>query len=609
MRNVNYIIILALLFSFTATQSKANSIPIVNASFELPLVDPNAFPALPYVDGWTEIDIDTEGSTNTGVFPNTGTNSPDHIINTDGNQLAYIGSQHGNEIDQDLNSTYRTGYAYRMTIAVCISSLFPPSQVEPVDTIEFALYYRDPNDPNETIDIVTQTIQATGLISTQLKDFSVFLPTVASNSDWTGRKIGIAIRATGAAGGFWDLDNVRLTELTPISIPVVNASFELPEVDPNAFPALPYTEGWIENDLDTEGSANTGVFANTAPNNLDHIINADGRQLAFLGSANGNSFEQDLRNSYKAGCEYLLTAGVCISNIFPPSQVEPIDSIELALYYRDANDPNRTIDIASRTVEATGLFSTLLQDFSVNLPEVPYDANWTNKTIGIAIRAAGAAGGFWDLDSVRLTELMPTSIPVENYSFELPVIDLNAFQAVPDINAWNEIDVDTEGSTNTGVFGNTDNNNLDYIINADGNQLAFLGSQQGNAIEQDLSSSFKVGCSYRLTVGVCISDFFPPSQVEPVDTIELALYYHDANDPNMIIDIASKSVEAAGLLSTQLKDFSLYLPTVLPDAEWAGKTIGIAIHATGEAGGFWDLDNIRLGESLPEQDFKLAVKE
>ncbi len=609
MRNVNYIVVLALIFSLAATQSKANPIPIENASFELPLVDPNAFPALPYIYGWTEMDVDTEGSTNTGVFPNTELNSFNHIINADGNQLAFLGSQQGNGMEQDLNSSYKIGFAYRMTVSVCVSSLFPPSQTEPVDTLELALYYRDANDPNKTITIITQTVEASGLLSTQLKDFSVYLQTVESNAVWAGKAIGIAIRATGAAGGFWDLDNVRLDELLPVSIPIINASFELPVVDPNAFPALPYAEGWIESDLDSESSANTGVFANTAANSIDHIINADGKQLAFLGSAYGNGFEQDLNNFYETGCEYRLTAGICISSLFPPSQVEPVDSIELALYYRDANDPNRIINITSKTVEAANLVSTRLQDFSVDLPAVPYDANWTNKTIGIAIRANGTAGGFWDLDNVRLTELLPTSIPVENYSFETPVIESNVFPAVPDINAWNEIDVDTEGSTNTGVFGNTDTNSTAYIVNADGNQLAFLGSQQGNAIEQDLSNIYKVGCSYRLTVSVCISDLFPPSRFEPVDTIALALYYRDANDPNIIIDIVSEPVEATGLMSTQLKDFSLYLPTVLPDANWAGKTIGIAIRATGQAGGFWDLDNVRLGESLPEQDFKLAGKE
>ena len=43
---------------------------IKNASFEEPIVDANAFQALPYVSDWIELDLDEQGSTNTGVFPN-----------------------------------------------------------------------------------------------------------------------------------------------------------------------------------------------------------------------------------------------------------------------------------------------------------------------------------------------------------------------------------------------------------------------------------------------------------------------------------------------------------------------------------------------------------
>ena len=50
MRHITFIIILALLFVLTTTQTNANPIPIENASFELPMVDPNAFPVLRWLD-------------------------------------------------------------------------------------------------------------------------------------------------------------------------------------------------------------------------------------------------------------------------------------------------------------------------------------------------------------------------------------------------------------------------------------------------------------------------------------------------------------------------------------------------------------------------------
>ncbi len=378
-----------------------------------------------------------------------------------------------------------------------------------------------------------------------------------------------------------------------VPIPVMNASFEAPAIDPNGFPAVPVAEGWLEVDLDTAASSNTGVFLNTPVGSPDSLVNADGRQLAFLGSQKGNALEQDLKTVYRVGCDYRLTVGVGVSLRFPPSAAVPADTIELVLYYVDGNQP---VDIVHQAVEPNGLSVTQLRDFSVSLPTVrPGDA-WAGKTIGVAIRAAGKAGGFWDLDNVRLTESMPESIPIENASFETPALDPNGFPAVPFADKWLELDLDTVASSNTGVFANSPAGSLDRLVNADANQLAFLGSQQGNALEQDLAAVYQIGCSYRLTVAVGVSARFPPSPIEPVDTIEIVLYYL-VDDKS--VDIVHQTVEAKGLSSTQLQDVSVYLSTVQSNDAWAGKSIGVAIRAAGAAGGFWDLDNIRLAESLP----------
>jgi len=568
---------------------KSASIPIENASFESPLVDPAGFGAVPFVESWTEIDLDTAGSANTGVFANTAAGSPDHVANADGLQLAFLGSQRGNALQQDLAATYKAGYEYRLTVGVGVSMRFPPSTKTPADSLELVLYYRN---GDESLDIASQTVKAAGLSATQLQDFSVYLPKVEANDAWAGKTIGVAIRAAGQAGGFWDLDNVRLAESLPVSIRIKNASFESPVVDPASFGAVPLVGDWTELDVDTAGSTNTGVFANTAAGSPDHVANADGLQLAFLGSQRGNALEQDLAATYKAGCEYRLTVGVGVSMRFPP-----VDSLELVLYYRNGV---KSVDIASQMVEATGLSTTLLQDFSLYLPKVEADDAWAGKTIGVAIRAAGQAGGFWDLDNVRLVESLPVSIPIENASFESPVVDPAGFGAVPFVESWTEIDLDTAGSTNTGVFANTAAGSPDHVANADALQLAFLGSQQGNGLEQDLAATFNVGSAYRLTVGVGVSMRFPPSTKAPVDNIELVLYYRNGTES---VDIASRTVEAAGLSSTQLQDFSLYVPAVGPDDAWTGWTIGVAIRAAGAPGGFWDLDNVRLAESPPTEDF------
>ena len=386
--------------SWAAMPVLSASIPIENPSFEAPVIDPNAFPAWPYIDGWMEIDVDPEGlSRNTGVFPNTEPNSFDHIVNADGDQLAFLFSEAGNALEQRLSAVYKTGCDYTLTVAVGVSSRRPPTALEPVGTIELALYY---HDVNEITDIVSETIDATGFSPTQLQDFSLYLPTVLSSDSWVDKGIGVAIRATGVPGGVWVLDNVRLVESAPVSIPIENASFEFPALDPNIL-GSPFIDGWTEIDTAPLGdSVNTGIFPNSEPNSIDHIINADGNQLAFLGSETGNAIQQDLTDTYKAGCIYRFTVAVGVSWRFPPSTIEPIDTIELVLYYRDAND---VIDIAGQTVEVTGLSSSELQDFTLELSAVQAGDAWADKEIGIAIRAAGQPGGFWDLDNVRLVEI------------------------------------------------------------------------------------------------------------------------------------------------------------------------------------------------------------
>ena len=593
LRQIICLILFVLMGSWAAKPVWSASIHIENASFESPVADPNGFPALPFVDQWTEIDIDTLSSTNTGVFGNTPVGNPDHIVNADGSQLAFLGSESGNALEQDLAAMYKAGCDYRLTVAVGVSGLFPPSSVEPVDALELVFFYRDGND---VMDIVSRTVEATGLSSTQLVDFSLHLPTVQSGDAWVGKAIGVALRAAGMPGGFWNLDDVRLIESLPISIPIENASFESPAIDPNGFPAVPFVDQWTEIDMDTLLSTNTGVFANTPDGKTDHIVNPDGNQLAFMGSQAGNALEQDLTATYKTGCDYRLTVAVGISSRFPPSTVEPVDTLELVLFYRDVNDV--VVDISRQTVDAIGLSFNQLVDFSLYLPTVQSGDAWVGKAIGVALRAAGMPGGFWDLDNVRLIESLPVSIPIENASFETPFVDPNGFPALPFVEAWTETDNDTVGSTNTGVFANTPDGKTDHIVNPDGRQLVFLGSELGNGLEQDLHADYKAGCNYRLTVAVGISSRFPPSTVEPVDTLELVLFYRDVND--VVVDISRQTVDAIGLSFNQLVDFSLYLPTVQSGDAWAGKAIGVALRAAGMPGGFWDLDQARLAESLPE---------
>jgi len=205
------VLVLAAAILLAASPARSASIPIENASFEAPVIDPCGFPVLPYAAQWRELDLDTEYSTNTGIFLNTSPGSPDRILNADGNQLAFLGSAQGNGFEQDLSTVYEVGRAYRLTVGVGVSMRLPPSVSEPIDTIELALYYLE--DSN-TVDIAHCMVAAMGP-SQLLQDFQTDLPAVQPGDVWAGRNIGVAIRATGLAGGFWVLDNVRLIELPP----------------------------------------------------------------------------------------------------------------------------------------------------------------------------------------------------------------------------------------------------------------------------------------------------------------------------------------------------------------------------------------------------------
>ncbi|MHC4772409.1 MAG: hypothetical protein ACYS8S_02285, partial [Planctomycetota bacterium] len=178
-------------------------IPVANHSFEDPNGPFDSLPALPYVTDWIELDNDLDNSANTGVFPNsTG------IANADANQLAFLGSEQGNAFLQDLIATYRVGKSYKMTVGVCVSAQYPP--LDP-NALALSFYYDDPvSDPNGYIATASQP--PLNLTSTALEDYSVYLPTVQAGDAWAGQPIGIAIRATGPLGGYWDLDNVRVVE-------------------------------------------------------------------------------------------------------------------------------------------------------------------------------------------------------------------------------------------------------------------------------------------------------------------------------------------------------------------------------------------------------------
>ena len=83
-------------------------------------------------------------------------------------------------------------------------------------TLELSLYYVDTASNRVTVASTVVTNSATLFpTNTFLTDFTVRVPTVQATNAWAGQPIGVRLLSTVAptlAGGYWDLDNVRLDE-------------------------------------------------------------------------------------------------------------------------------------------------------------------------------------------------------------------------------------------------------------------------------------------------------------------------------------------------------------------------------------------------------------
>ena len=163
----------------------------------------------------------------TGVFLNTPADSTnnDHIVNCDQSQGAYLFAMPGVAIFQDLAAAqFQAGRNYNLTVGVLGNGGGMKNGV----TLEIGFYYLDAS--SNAVKIAATTVTNTSALfpdRNHLIDFTVALPSVAPTDPWAGKNIGVQIVSTvdfALVGGYWDIDNVRVTE----SIAVPNFSFENP---------------------------------------------------------------------------------------------------------------------------------------------------------------------------------------------------------------------------------------------------------------------------------------------------------------------------------------------------------------------------------------------
>jgi autotransporter-associated beta strand protein len=207
----------------------------------------------------------------------------------------------------------------------------------------------------------------------------------------------------------------------------------------------------------------------------------------------------------------------------------------------------------------------------------------------------------------------PVSIPVPNYDFSSPYVPNASPYAVPGVSTWVQSPEPawwTGGTTawndSVGVFLNVPFEWIDNLVPSGGTsvhqQAAFMFSTPGLQLSQTLSSTFQVGASYRLTVGI-----EGGGSGMPVGTpMEIGLYYLDAGGNQVMVgtttvlnDLALTG--SAGSYISHLPDRYLAIPTVTAGDPWAGQNIGIALIQpnSGTTTGYWDINNVRLTTSFP----------
>ncbi len=196
------------------------------------------------------------------------------------------------------------------------------------------------------------------------------------------------------------------------------------------------------------------------------------------------------------------------------------------------------------------------------------------------------------------------TVNVPSGSFETPVVP-PGFPAYPVFTDWQRTaqpsGVTVPGGLTwdqlSGVFPNTAVGMPDHIANMDGNQAAYLFSFPGVGIYQDLSTTFGVGQSYNLALGVIGGG----GGMQQGSSLLLGLYYRDAgNNPVSVGSTLLTYTPAAFPTTTNFLDSQFTIPAVQAGDAWAGRGIGVQVIASaGQFDGYWDIDNLRL-QTVPE---------
>jgi hypothetical protein len=205
-----------------------------------------------------------------------------------------------------------------------------------------------------------------------------------------------------------------LNKLQATTVYIPNASFESPEttfVDPDIGTwQMPPAPWWYDESTGNLWSQLTGVFLNLAPTDPDHIDNCDGKQAAWFFAAPEVELFQDLTDTFEIGQSYHLTVGI----IGGGGNMKDDVPIEIRLYYRDTENRKVTVGATTFTYDSDSGYVKHFVDVELDIPQVKGTDPWSGQNIGVQFVSTltladldpdtGKAGGYWDLDNVRLTK-------------------------------------------------------------------------------------------------------------------------------------------------------------------------------------------------------------
>jgi autotransporter-associated beta strand protein len=208
------------------------------------------------------------------------------------------------------------------------------------------------------------------------------------------------------------------------------------------------------------------------------------------------------------------------------------------------------------------------------------------------------------LTSPALSVSIP--IPIPNGSFEAPTVN-GAPYATPNISVWqkspppawwtNKGYTSDQWNNAVGTFVNVPYEWIDNLDPSGGTsvhqQAAFMFADLGLQLSQTLSTTYQVGASYQLTVGIEGGGYGMPLGVP----MQIELYYLDSGGNQAPVGTTTILNDNTTLPISHLPDRVLTITAIAASDPWAGQNIGVALvqtAGTANSGGYWDIDNVRL---------------